>query len=59
MESLMRCPVCGQANRVPELDRGKTAVCGKCKTPLIAVGDGALWLPIFERNEVVKVGIPV
>ena len=40
MENAMRCPVCGQVNRVPDLDRGKKAVCGKCKTPLIAAADG-------------------
>ena len=34
MSEVFRCPNCGQANRVPELGSGKTAVCGKCKTPL-------------------------
>ena len=32
--SVVRCPSCGQSNRVPELASGKAAVCGKCKTPL-------------------------
>ena len=32
--NVIRCPECGQANRVPDLATGKTAVCGKCKTPL-------------------------
>ena len=31
---IIRCPVCGQANRVPSLGSGKRAVCGKCKSPL-------------------------
>jgi thioredoxin 1 len=31
MDNIVRCPSCGQANRVPD---GKNAVCGKCKTPL-------------------------
>ena len=31
MDYVVRCPSCGQANRVPE---GKKAVCGKCKAPL-------------------------
>ncbi|MBV8516614.1 MAG: thioredoxin [Acidobacteria bacterium] len=35
---VIRCPACGQANRVPELGSGKHAVCGKCKTPLDAAG---------------------
>ncbi len=33
--SVVRCPSCGQANRLPPLDSGKTAVCGKCKAPLV------------------------
>jgi thioredoxin 2 len=33
---IVRCPACGQANKVPALGSGKTAVCGKCKTPLTA-----------------------
>jgi thioredoxin 2 len=32
MSDIVRCPNCGQANRLPE--SGKAAVCGKCKTPL-------------------------
>ncbi|HEY6894885.1 MAG TPA: thioredoxin [Rhodanobacteraceae bacterium] len=34
MSDIVRCPSCGQANRVPDLGAGKAAVCGKCKTPL-------------------------
>jgi len=33
---VIRCPSCGQANRVPSLESGKKAVCGKCKAPLEA-----------------------
>jgi thioredoxin len=33
MTDIVRCPNCGQANRVPD---GRKAVCGKCKTPLTA-----------------------
>ena len=41
MSDVVRCPSCGQANRVPALSEGKAAVCGNCKTPLTAGGDGA------------------
>jgi len=41
MSDVVRCPTCGQANRVPALSEGKAAVCGKCKTPLNAGSDGA------------------
>ena len=42
MDSVIRCPSCGQANRVRELAGGEKAVCAKCKTPLDATvnGDG-------------------
>ena len=32
---IVRCPACGQANRVPALGSGKKAVCGKCGTELL------------------------
>jgi thioredoxin len=34
----VRCPNCGQLNRVPALEGGKTAVCGKCKSLLLPGG---------------------
>jgi thioredoxin len=33
---VIRCPSCGQANRVPAVGSGKKAVCGRCKAPLDA-----------------------
>jgi len=36
MEQVVRCPSCGQANRIPDIESGKQAVCGKCKVPLTA-----------------------
>jgi len=35
---LVRCPSCGATNRVPpeRLKQGLQAVCGRCKTPLLA-----------------------
>jgi len=41
MSGVIRCPSCGQANRVPDLADGKAAVCGKCKAPLSADGNGS------------------
>jgi thioredoxin 2 len=33
---LIRCPVCGAANRVPwaKVEQGLAPICGRCKTPL-------------------------
>lgn len=33
---IVRCPSCGQANRLPPVGASQKAVCGKCKTPLRA-----------------------
>ena len=33
---IIRCASCGQSNRVPSLEGGKKAVCGKCGTELPA-----------------------
>lgn len=35
---IVRCPACGQANRLPEPGRGGKAVCGRCREPLQAAG---------------------
>jgi thioredoxin 2 len=37
---IVRCPSCGQANRVPPLESGKKAVCGKCGNELEHGADG-------------------
>ncbi|MDP9360393.1 MAG: thioredoxin [Acidobacteriota bacterium] len=34
MDEIVRCPNCGQANRVPAVGSGRKVVCGKCRTPL-------------------------
>ena len=34
---VVRCPSCGQANRVPAVGGGKKAVCGKCGSDLQGV----------------------
>ena len=48
MSDVVRCPACGQANRVPAIDSGKKAVCGKCKTPL--PGDDAHPVTVTDSN---------
>jgi thioredoxin len=40
-ENVIRCPSCGQANRVPEVGSGKKAVCGRCKAELNGSGGHA------------------
>ena len=35
---VVRCPACGQANRLPPPESGRKAVCGKCRTDLSAGG---------------------
>jgi thioredoxin 2 len=56
---VIRCPGCGQANRVPAVGSGQKAVCGKCKAPLpesagpIALTDVTFDERIREGNVVV------
>lgn len=33
-ERLITCPSCGTKNRLPALQAGRKAICGKCKAPL-------------------------
>jgi len=46
---IVRCPSCGQANKVPDLESGKAAVCGKCKTSLPA-GEGGHPVELSDTN---------
>jgi len=39
--AVVRCPSCGQANRIPQLGSGKKAVCGRCRASLADGGGGA------------------
>jgi thioredoxin 2 len=33
-DRLIKCPACGSTNRLPPLQPGRKAICGRCKTPL-------------------------
>ncbi|HEX2833359.1 MAG TPA: thioredoxin [Thermoanaerobaculia bacterium] len=46
---ILRCPSCGQNNRVPADSAGKTVVCGKCKTPLTG-GEGSHPITVTDAN---------
>jgi thioredoxin len=49
MDDIVRCPSCGQANRLPA--DGRKAVCGKCKTPLTSSGnDGGHPIDLSDAN---------
>ena len=39
MTGVVRCPACGQANRIPAMAAGKRAVCARCKAPLDGAGN--------------------
>ena len=36
-DRLIKCSSCGAMNRVPPAQPGRKAICGRCKTPLVAV----------------------
>ena len=37
-DQLVKCPSCGTTNRIPAIEPGRKAVCGKCKAPLDGAG---------------------
>jgi thioredoxin len=47
---VIRCPACGQANRVPSLAGGQKAVCGRCKAPLTGGGDDGHPVDVTDAN---------
>jgi len=49
-EVVVRCPSCGQANRVPPLGNGKKAVCGKCKSTLEGDDGGHEVVTLTDAN---------
>ena len=51
---VVRCPNCGQANKVPPLASGKTAVCGKCKAELAANRQPVVLTDANFREEVAR-----
>ncbi len=53
---VIRCPGCGQANRVPELGSGKKAVCGRCKASLDGVAAGPVVLTDATFDQTVRGG---
>lgn len=50
MDNVVRCPSCGQANRIPPLASGKTAVCGRCQTPLTPTDGGGRTIELTDAN---------
>ncbi len=50
VSDVVRCPSCGQANRVPDLESGKAAVCGKCKKPLLSTSDGGHPITVTDTD---------
>jgi thioredoxin 2 len=49
-KQVIRCPSCGQANAVPDLDSGKKAVCGKCKSPLESGNGGGHPIDVTDAD---------
>ena len=60
-DSLIRCPSCGATNRLPAeaIARGKSAVCGRCKTPLTAAAAPIMVSDATFAAEVERSALPV
>jgi thioredoxin 2 len=58
---LIRCPSCGATNRVPpeKINQGLQAVCGRCKTPLLADGKPVTVTDATFSAEVERSPLPV
>jgi thioredoxin 2 len=58
---LIRCPACGASNRAPreKIEQGLEPVCGRCKTPLPAVGKPAPVTDATFAAEVERSPLPV
>ena len=37
-DRLVKCPSCGTTNRIPPVQPGRKAICGKCKAPIDSAG---------------------
>ena len=58
-ERLVTCPSCGTKNRLPPVQAGRKAVCGKCKTPLPDNGGPIEVTDTTFSSEVEKSATPV
>lgn len=56
MSEVIRCPSCGQANRVPDVTAGQTAICGRCKTPLGRKAAGGHPIELSDANFAETIG---
>ncbi|HEY0592066.1 MAG TPA: thioredoxin [Thermoanaerobaculia bacterium] len=53
---IVRCPKCGQANRVPAGSGGKTIRCGKCRTELGAPAGGGAPVTLTDASFTSRAG---
>jgi thioredoxin 2 len=58
-DQLVKCPSCGTTNRIPLLQPGRAAICGKCKAPLKSTGDPVNVTDGTFANEVEGSSTPV
>ena len=58
-ERLVTCPSCGTTNRLPPVQAGRKAVCGKCKTPLPDTGGPIEVTDTTFSSEVERSATPV
>ena len=59
MGDIVRCPACGQSNRIPELLPGKVARCGRCKQDLSSVEGAPVVVSDNNFDALIQRGGPV
>lgn len=57
--NVVKCPSCGQTNRVPAVDQGKKAVCGRCGEALDTLHGAPIVLTDATFDELIRRGDPV
>jgi thioredoxin 2 len=58
-DQLVKCPSCGATNRIPALQPGRKAVCGRCKAPIDSAGGPVTVTDSTFADEVERSAMPV
>jgi thioredoxin 2 len=58
-DQLVKCSSCGTTNRIPLLEPGRTAICGKCKAPMKSTADPVNVTDGTFADEVERNSMPV
>jgi thioredoxin 2 len=58
-DQLVKCPSCGTTNRLPQIQPGRKAICGKCKAPIESAGGPVIVTDSTFADQVERSSTPV